>query len=81
MIDCGSKIAVLQCFFNLSLKFQIRKYFLIVLKFMDLYSSGETGNSVFAKMAEQPKKHRSGAIFGAAEPASKNYNRDRRFLI
>ena len=44
---------------------------LSVLKFMALYKSGETGDTVFKAMAEQRKKHRGGAVFGPVDHRKK----------
>ena len=60
---------------------QIRKYFLSVLKFMDLYKSGETGNRVFELMKKQRKKHRGGAEFEPAVSNRKGYDRHRAFTV
>ena len=59
----------------------IRKYFLSVLKFMSLYRSGETGDSVFLAMTKQRKKHREGMMFGQVDHSKKSYKRKRNFSI
>ena len=59
----------------------IRKYFLSVLKFMSLYKSGETGDSVFLAMTKQRKKHREGLVFGQVDHSKKSYKRKRNFSI
>ena len=49
---------------------------------MNLYKSGETGNTVFKKMALQRKKHREGVIFGATvDHSKKKYPRKRHITL
>ena len=48
---------------------------------MDLYKSGETGDTVFQKMAKQRKKHREGAVFGPIDHSKKSYSRKRNFAL
>ena len=59
----------------------MRKYFLSVLKFMDLYASGETGDTVFRLMAEKRKKHRGGAVYGESGQSKTSYERNRNFSL
>ena len=68
-------------FIHIDISLQIRKYFLSVHKFMELYKSGETGNTVFDLMAKQRKKHRGGAEFGPIDHSKKSYERDRNFCL
>ena len=60
--------------------YQIRKYFLSVLKFMEIYKTGETGNRVFELMKKQRKKHRGGAEFDP-DIHRNVYNRQRLFTV
>ena len=60
--------------------FQIRKYFLSVLKFMTLYKSGETGDTVFKLMAMQRKKHREGVVFGPVDHSKRSMTERGTFL-
>ena len=53
----------------------------ILPQFMDLYRRGETGDTVFQKMAKQRKKHREGAVFGPIDHSKKSYSRKRNFAL
>ena len=48
---------------------------------MDLYATGETGNTVFKAMAEKRKKHRGGEVFDATHNVKRSYNRSRKFTV
>ena len=48
---------------------------------MDLYASGETGDTVFRLMAEKRKKHRGGAVYGESGQSKTSYERNRNFSL